>query len=460
MENSDKQHIGGISAKAFVFPLWAVMTVLLASIVFLIIDVNKTSNQLFDLMERSGAYQLDAISMQASNTVMSETFGSYIQAPLNKDGEPNVGLLLTYAKELDADRSASSVLERFKQYKVSDEVFSYIENAAKLSDEISAVQMHAISLMSSVYKLPPIPELSKVTSVPLTPEEAAMPPEERVAYAKQLVLTYDYSQLRHNVAENVDNCNRTLQKEFSIASAKAKNHVATVRVLLWIAVALIILILGAAFRFLYISIIKPLIEYSGDISADRRIKRASGVFEMRQLSNSFNELLKNRNKLEAVLRAAAENDALTGLPNRYCLQRDMIKEENNGVAMAILLFDVNFLKKVNDTEGHLAGDNLLRTSADCIKNCFGEKDANNCYRIGGDEFVAVLSDCGEAEVRTKIDRFYAETKDKKITVSVGYAYTDNAENGSFDEMMAEADRNMYEHKRRIHEMYDAAESDA
>ena len=41
-----------------------------------------------------------------------------------------------------------------------------------------------------------------------------------------------------------------------------------------------------------------------------------------------------------------------------------------------------------------------------------------------------------------------------------YAYTDNAENGSFDEMMAEADRNMYEHKRRIHEMYDAAESDA
>ena len=117
MIDSNKKHIGGISAKSFVFPLWVIMAVLLSGIIMLIIDVIRSSNDLFDLMERSGLYRLDATSMQASNTIMSETGRNYILSPLDKNGSVNVGPLLTYAKEVNSDRRAPQVLERFRTYR-------------------------------------------------------------------------------------------------------------------------------------------------------------------------------------------------------------------------------------------------------------------------------------------------------------------------------------------------------
>ena len=459
LKNNNKKNIGGISAKSFVFPVWAVMVILLTGVVLLIIDSNRSSNDLFDLMERSGAYQLDATNMQASNTIMSETGSNYVQVPVSGDGAVNVGPLLTYAKEVNSDRRAPKVLERFRSYDVSPEVLSYIEKAAELSEQMLDTNLHAISLMASVHPLPPIPELSEIKLMPLTPEEAAMPAEAREAYAHRLITEKEFAQLRFHINENIECCIRTLQNEFSVASAETKDHVAKVRTLLWIAVIAIILVLSFAFRFFYHSIIKPLIHYSKDISSDRRIEKSSSVFEMRQLSTSFNGLLDNRNNLETVLRAAAENDSLTGLPNRYCLKRDMVNSIDSDGTIAVLLFDVNFLKRVNDTEGHLAGDNLLRNSAACISECFGVEGFANCYRIGGDEFVALLKDCTEDEVKARIDKFVKLTNDRNVTVSVGYAYTESTDAKSLERLMEEADKRMYENKRHIHSTYDSIKSD-
>ena len=458
MKNYNKKHTGGISAKSFVFPLWVVMFILLSGVVSLIIDVNNSSNELFDLMERSGTYQLDATNMQASNTILSETGSNYVQVPVDASGAVNVGPLLTYAKEISSDRRAPKVLERFHTYDVSPEVLSYIEKAAELSEQMLDTNLHAISLMASVHPLPPIPELSEIKLMPLTPEEAAMPAEAREAYAHRLVTEKDYAQLRFYINENVSGCIRTLQNEFSIASAETKNHVAKVRTLLWLTVIAIILVLSFAFIFFYRSIIKPLIYYSKDISSDHSIEKSSHIFEMRQLASSFNDLLNNRNNLESVLRTAAENDTLTGLPNRYCLKRDMVKNANKGHSIAVLLFDVNFLKRVNDTQGHLAGDNLLRASASCISECFGAENSNNCYRIGGDEFVALMTDCTEDEVKARIESFKKLTVAKNVTISLGYAYTDNSDAKGLEKLFVEADKRMYENKRHIHEAHNAAAS--
>ncbi len=458
MKKNSKKNIGGISAKAFVFPVWAVMVILLIGVVLLIIDSNRSNNDLFALMERSGAYQLDANSMQASTSIMAETGSSFVQTPVTNEGI-NVGPLLTYAGEMDSDRRVQKVLERFRKYEVSPESLAYIEDAAKLSEQLLNTNLHAMSLTASVYELPPIPELSKIQFIPLTPEEEAMSPEERLALAHRLITAKEYAQLRFHINKNVEGCVNELQKEFSAVSAKTKKHVSKVRTLLWIAVIAIIFVLSFAFRFFYHSMIRPLIRYSNDISSDRRIEKSSSVFEMRQLASSFNDLLDNRNNLETVLRAAAENDPLTGLPNRYCLKRDMVNTIDGGCTVAILLFDVNFLKKVNDTEGHLAGDTLLRNAAMCISECFGTENAANCYRIGGDEFVALMKNCSEAEVKARVDKFTKLTNDRDVTVSVGYAYTDKTDAKSLEKLMEDADKRMYENKRRIHRTYNSKASD-
>ena len=114
------------------------------------------------------------------------------------------------------------------------------------------------------------------------------------------------------------------------------------------------------------------------------------------------------------------------------------------------MFDVNFLKRVNDSQGHLAGDRLLRTAGACIRECFGSGSDCSCYRIGGDEFAAVLRDCSEEETKTRIEHFTEALEREHISISVGYAYTEQSDESSFKSLMDLADRRMYEQKKLIH----------
>ena len=177
---------------------------------------------------------------------------------------------------------------------------------------------------------------------------------------------------------------------------------------------------------------------------------------MRMVVNAYNALLRRHDKLESILRSAAETDALTDLPNRYSLEHYVLEKSEDGGAMAVLLFDVNYLKRINDARGHMAGDKLLRTAAACIRECFETEENGRCYRIGGDEFAAVLQNCSEEDVLRRIQRFSFATEREDISVSVGYAFSNNTDENSMDALMRKADEQMYLHKKRVHELDRAA----
>ena len=100
----------------FAFPVLVVVAIFHIIIVILIINANRSNATLSDLMKKSGSYQLDALSLQGSNSVMSETCGSYIQRAGNMDASVIAAPLATYASELNSDGRASKVLERFRGY--------------------------------------------------------------------------------------------------------------------------------------------------------------------------------------------------------------------------------------------------------------------------------------------------------------------------------------------------------
>ena len=454
-QSSAKKSYGGIPVNRFAFTLLVVITVLHIIIIMLIIDVNRSSTQLSDLMQRSGNYQIEATSIMEGNTALSETCANYIQMPVVGDGSANVGPLNAYAEQLKEKNNASKVLERFRTYNVSDEVLSCIEEATRCSQQMFEMQNHAISLMKSVYPIPPIPDLAVIPEVPLTEEELSMPPEARAAAAKQIIIDKEYASLRYHASKSIEQCNLTLRQEFDKASEAAAKHVATVRLLLWISVFIIIMFLSVTFVMFYELIVKPVRKYSDEIDENKSIEQVKAIAELRRLVSAHNRQWERRNKLESILREAAETDTLTGLPNRYCMERDLIENENYVGSMGVLLFDINFLKKTNDTEGHIAGDKLICKTADCIKQCFSTKDTNSCYRIGGDEFVAVLTGCSEDEINIRIEHFQMMLERENITVSVGYAYEKTADSKSFRTLMEKADKLMYEHKQLIHEEYAA-----
>ena len=163
--------------------------------------------------------------------------------------------------------------------------------------------------------------------------------------------------------------------------------------------------------------------------------------------------------LEREVERMASHDQLTGLPNRYLLLdrletalRNADRERTN---FGLLFIDLDGFKAVNDTHGHLAGDELLRQVAARLVRCV--RRADTVGRLGGDEFVVLLGAVnrrGAVEVRRKMRAaigrpFRLDDADVSISASVGVAlYPEDAT--AADDLLAAGDRSMYEvkHARR------------
>ena len=171
---------------------------------------------------------------------------------------------------------------------------------------------------------------------------------------------------------------------------------------------------------------------------------------MRRLADSYNALLRRRESLETVLRFAAETDQLTNLPNRYRFEQYFYDSGKGGYSCAFLVFDVNHLKETNDKKGHLAGDELIRSAAECIGECFGVPGENNCFRIGGDEFASIVKRVSREEIDRRMAWFAKRQKESDVSVAVGLAYAEDVGETNFRDMFLTADRNMYSDKMREH----------
>jgi diguanylate cyclase (GGDEF)-like protein len=145
----------------------------------------------------------------------------------------------------------------------------------------------------------------------------------------------------------------------------------------------------------------------------------------------------------------SRTDPMTGLPNRRAVFE--VAETATPDAMALVIVDIDRFKRVNDTHGHLAGDEVIRTIAEIMA---GELGHLGCVgRIGGEEFALVGSgiDCNDlAERLFEFCRRVAGTPivvnggAVVVTVSAGVAL--RRPGGSFADLYAEADRALYDAK--------------
>lgn len=103
---------------------------------------------------------------------------------------------------------------------------------------------------------------------------------------------------------------------------------------------------------------------------------------------------------------AAIKDGLTGVFNRKYLEERIVTElaygARHGTPLSVVIFDVDYFKRVNDTHGHLAGDAVLRTVAGLLQNSLRTEDV--VARYGGEEFVLLLRGVGAAEAFAVADR--------------------------------------------------------
>lgn len=440
----------GISTNAVMLPVIAILTALHLAIIILIFHINITSMRLSKLMQDSATYTETATSLLAGSSLMSETASNFVLMPMTETGEVNVSPLIAYAKELALPRRGDQVVERFRGYEVGDKALSLISAAAESADYLMDAQLHAISLVCAVHPLPNQPPLDTIPLRELTAEERALPDDGKLMAARLLLLNSQYGRNKQAVSENVNACVADMKETSAQARAEASRRIQVQRTLLWVATLAIIAILIFDFGILYRQLICPLKASARRIETDETLDDRKGLREMRMLAGAYNRLLKRREGLESILRSAASTDTLTGLSNRYAFERYMLELGQGGCALAVILFDINYLKLTNDTYGHAAGDRLIRSAAECIRECFGEEGAGNCFRFGGDEFAAVVKDVSQEDVRQRTERFKSAQKERDISVSWGCAYAPEFGETTVKALMDEADKRMYECKEAMH----------
>ena len=183
---------------------------------------------------------------------------------------------------------------------------------------------------------------------------------------------------------------------------------------------------------------------------------------------NINEEVRREEEHVRALRMAndlARRDALTGAKNitafrefEESIQRD-IEENDKELSFAIVVCDVNYLKHVNDTYGHKAGDEYIRSSCKMIFEIFAHSPV---FRVGGDEFVVVLKG-SDYENRDELMKTVREqvirNQERHVgpVVATGISDFVPSEDKKVSEVFERADREMYQNKEKLKKMHAGVE---
>lgn len=166
------------------------------------------------------------------------------------------------------------------------------------------------------------------------------------------------------------------------------------------------------------------------------------ISNMLQIMGHFMESLLKMRNLVKNLERMSYLDQLTQIGNRYAMVK-YTEGMRPGESVGIVYGDITGLKRVNDAEGHEAGDHLILAASACMKEAFG--DAYELFRIGGDELLAICAGIGETEFRERVARLRKIMADSSVNMAVGADWEKDSEAG-VSVVLAAAETQMYKDK--------------
>jgi diguanylate cyclase (GGDEF)-like protein len=181
-----------------------------------------------------------------------------------------------------------------------------------------------------------------------------------------------------------------------------------------------------------------------DDPEDRLVPSAERLQALRVFANQATTALYAAEQFEQ-MRFLADHDPLTNLLNRRSfvqhLDAEVARSRRYTRPLALVVFDVDELKIVNDTQGHAAGDEALKRVADALRSTI--RSGDNAFRIGGDEFAVILPEANEREATAAAQRMADELQP---AASFGVAVCNRDCDAST--LLRGADDAMYKMKRR------------
>lgn len=158
--------------------------------------------------------------------------------------------------------------------------------------------------------------------------------------------------------------------------------------------------------------------------------------------------IKNSNK---ILEKKAYIDLQTGLPNKSKCEEMLHDYEYISEPVGFVMFDLNNMKRTNDTYGHAVGDQLITNFARLLRNAIPSKDFVGRY--GGDEFIAIITQTTKEEillimeeVHSTVKHFNENIHKVEVSYAYGYAFSEDYSECTMKTLFNKADKHMYENK--------------
>ena len=197
-----------------------------------------------------------------------------------------------------------------------------------------------------------------------------------------------------------------------------------------------------------------------DMESDKSVKDSVKLLEEKIVIMQ----MRLTNQIE-VIRSHAYIDGLTGVNNRnsYMEYLQILEDKiisDPGLVFTVIVFDINQLKMINDDFGHDQGDKLIIEVAKEILQVFG---GNRIYRVGGDEFVAILDDPDPTEKIYQVKELLAKKNTQlpilddsnfEVGISIGFATYDPEIDRTYSDVFHRADNAMYADKREFYKTHE------
>jgi diguanylate cyclase (GGDEF)-like protein len=224
-------------------------------------------------------------------------------------------------------------------------------------------------------------------------------------------------------------------------------------------------IMAFALILLELLLIRPIGRLRSDIHRETQALSGepvitSGLREFYELSTDFNHLIRVAKIQSDTLKKISMIDELTQLPNRRALDEFIERSAKHAIRaeepLSVIMMDIDYFKKFNDTYGHQQGDLCLQKVAHAIEDAL-QRATDFVGRYGGEEFTVVLPHTDLMGAKKVANAILESVRSQKInhkasevadivTVSLGVATCSKAEEGCKEILMERADENLYEAK--------------
>ena len=355
-----------------------------------------------------------------------------------------------YFEELNTTRRRENALEYFAEHYGDNDAFTLLKSAMTTSQNLSYTDRYAMRLVAQATLADESSWPTEIRSVSLHDSDITMTDSEKMRKAQQLVCNDQYQNMRDDVNEKI-----TESMDSLIALTRSRQNGAEavftgVYRKIELCAALLVLLMLEICMITRHLVVKPLMDYGQSIRRGE-IFPVVGAAELQDLALTYNEVYRENQETQKIIRHEAEHDALTGALNRGSFEKILNIYKNGEKPFAMIICDVDIFKHVNDTYGHAVGDEILKKVANLLKTTF--RSIDYVCRIGGDEFAVIMVDVNQElsyTIREKItvinNQLYCPTDDlPAVSLSVGVAFTDRANPG--ESIFKDADKALYRVKQ-------------